>query len=85
MKKELTSEFIKQNLEDAGCDCDVADCILECCECGDTIKAKKMIRQHRENLLNEVHKGYKKIDCLDYLSYQIEKEEGQQQKEKKQK
>lgn len=79
MKKKLTEDTIKQNLKDAGCDCDTIDCIIECCEKGDIKKRKKVISQHRKKLLEQVHEGQRQIDCLDYFSYQIEDDE----KEKK--
>ena len=35
----------------------------------------ELLAEHRECLLAEVHKCQKKIDCLDYLTYQIGKNE----------
>lgn len=78
-EKKLTPDFIKQSLVDAGCDCHTIDCILECCEAGNTNKTNQILSKHRKKLLDEVHKGYKCIDCLDYLSYQMEKEEKEKQ------
>ena len=34
----------------------------------------RLLRIHRQGLLDEVHTGEKRIDCLDYLVYQMEKE-----------
>lgn len=31
----------------------------------------KVLSNHRQYLPDEVHKGQKEIDCLDYLVYQI--------------
>lgn len=76
MKRPLSEDFIKQNLEDAGCDCDLIECILADYEASDKEEMRKRLNKHRKELLDLVHENYKKIDCLDYLCYQIEKEKG---------
>ena len=68
--------IIRQNLEDAGCDCDLIECILADYEASDKEEMCKRLNKHRKELLDLVHENYKKIDCLDYLCYQIEKEKG---------
>lgn len=35
----------------------------------------RLLADHRKVLLDTVHKGQKQIDCLDYLSYSIGKEQ----------
>ena len=74
MKRKLTNEQIKQNLEDAGCDVEMIDCILESCNEGDEKKMKELLSKHRRKLVDEMHKSCRCIDCLDYLSYEIEKQ-----------
>ena len=40
---------------------------------GDTLEQLKLLSIHRERLLDRVHREEKRIDCLDYLVYQIRK------------
>ena len=40
---------------------------------GDTLEQLKLLSIHRERLLDRVHREEKRIDCLDYLVYQIQK------------
>ena len=35
----------------------------------------KLLEQHRKRLLEKVHMNEKRIDCLDYLVFQMNKEE----------
>ena len=35
----------------------------------------KLLEQHRKRLLEKVHTNEKRIDCLDYLVFQMNKEE----------
>ena len=68
-----TEETIEQNLRDAGCD---ESCIREFME--DISQSKeaegmKVLRKHRSKLLDAMHREQKRIDCLDYLIYQMQK------------
>ena len=40
---------------------------------GEPRRLLELLARHRAALLDEVHKSEKKIDCLDYLIYQMEK------------
>ncbi len=62
-----------QNMKDAGCSEETIDRFLLCYQAGDIKGELKVLSNHRQALLDEVHKGQKEIDCLDYLVYQIEK------------
>lgn len=67
-------EAIVQNLEDAGCD---KDTVAQFMELGKNEKKQgqvKLLEKHRRMLLDQVHKREKQIDCLDYLLYQIKRE-----------
>ena len=61
MKRPLSEDFIKQNLEDAGCDCDLIECILADYEASDKEEMRKRLNKHRKELLDLVHENYKKI------------------------
>jgi len=67
--------MLRQNLLDAGCG---ADTIRRCMDLAGKQGRKELLHilsRHRRELLDLVHQNEKRIDCLDYLVYQIEKEE----------
>lgn len=66
-------ERIVRNMKDAGCSDDTINRFLLCYQAGDIKGELRLLFKHRRTLLDEVHKGQKEIDCLDYLVYQIEK------------
>ncbi|RKJ39761.1 hypothetical protein D7X94_10970 [Acutalibacter sp. 1XD8-33] len=68
-----TREAIEQNLRDAGCE---EKCIREFMQDleQDRMQAGlRLLNQHRRLLLDAMHREQKRIDCLDYLLYQIRK------------
>ncbi len=67
-------ESVKENLIDAGCTEELISEYESCADCGDEKKCMKLLEKHRRALLDEVHTGQKKIDCLDYLIYKKNKE-----------
>ena len=67
-------EHIVLNMKDAGCSEDTIQRFLLCYQEDDIKGELKVLSNHRQALLDEVHKGQKEIDCLDYLVYQIEKD-----------
>lgn len=68
-----SKEVIKQNLKDAGCNSQMIDDFLLYVDKNQKEKLLALLADQRQNLLNRVHKEEKKICCLDYLIYQIEK------------
>ena len=66
--------ILRENLKDAGCDLKT----ISRCEvlAQDKKKAELMrvLSLHRRALLDAVHENERRIDCLDYLIYQIEKQ-----------
>ena len=66
-------EKTRQNLIDAGCD---EKFIKEYDCCCDKKTCEKLLAQHRRELLGEIHAKEKNIDCLDYLVYTMNKQEG---------
>ena len=68
-------DSVIQNLEDAGCDDEMITCFLEMTECGECQGQLKLLEKQRRNLLEQVHMNEKRIDCLDYLVFQMNKEE----------
>jgi len=67
--------ILRQNLLDAGCS---GDTIRRCMDLAGKQERGELLRvlsRHRRELLELVHQSEKRIDCLDYLVYQIEKQE----------
>ncbi len=62
-----------QNLADAGCDAALTQQFLSLIKEGRTAEGLALLAQHRKRLLDCCHAEEKKIDCLDYLVYQMEK------------
>lgn len=74
MSSEKDMDAILQNLKDAGCEEDMIQEFMryEHCEC------RKMqlcvLAKQRKRLLENIHAEQKKIDCLDFLTYKLKKE-----------
>jgi len=66
---------ILENLRDAGCDEKTVQRFMELEEEGDMQEQMKLLSRHRQQLLDRVHREEKRIDCLDYLIYQMQKAE----------
>lgn len=72
---EFRDDFsrIRQNLLDAGCDQQTTDSCMACYNEGNMAKMLPTLAEHRRALLEELHKEQKRIDCLDYLVYTIQR------------
>ncbi len=69
--------ILLQNLEDAGCS---QEMIQDCMGYAQEHRERELLQAltcHKKSLLDTVHGCYKKIDCLDYLIYQLSKEKKQ--------
>lgn len=66
-----SKEAVIQNLRDAGCSQDTIECCMVSLDCGEKAELLKQLEHHRKSLLHKVHEEEKRIDCLDYLVYQI--------------
>lgn len=64
---------LAQALRDAGCTEETAAELLA--DVRDPRRLLELLARHRAELLDEVHKSEKKIDCLDYLVYRIKQNE----------
>lgn len=65
---------IEQNLRDAGCGGEFIRAFMAELEGRKSEESIKMLQSQRRCLLENCHEWQKKIDCLDYLIYQIEKQ-----------
>ncbi len=60
-----------QNLYDAGCCEKDISAVMELLEAKKMTEGIKKLRQCRCTLMNELHIQQQKVDCLDYLIYQL--------------
>ncbi len=65
-------EQIIENLKDAGCDSGFIENFIKISET-EFQKQLRMLEKHREKLLESYHEDIKKLECLDYLIYNIRK------------
>ena len=65
---------IVQNLKDAGCKEAIIQAFIQDVRDGDYLKGTEVLQMHRRSLLNDLHEDQKRIDCLDYFLYKMQKE-----------
>lgn len=70
----LEAQAVMQNLKDAGCTQDVVDQFMTLWKRSDRETQLRFLRRHRSFLLDGIHVEQRKLDCLDYLIYQLEKQ-----------
>ena len=70
-----TEADIIQNLKDAGCDEKIIDSFMHCYKCGDVRNGLRTLNRHRKDLLDELHGEQRRIDCLDYLIFELNRAE----------
>ncbi len=68
-----TMGILHQNLIDAGCSEDLIQICMELAKANKWNRLLPLLSKQRINLLDSVHDGQKKIDCLDFLVYSINK------------
>lgn len=71
--------ILYQNLMDAGCDRETVQQCMALSQSGKTSELLRLLADHRKALLDAVHRNQKQLDCLDYLVYQTEKEQRQEE------
>lgn len=67
--------LVRENLKDSGCSGELAERVIQLIKCGHINEALQLLLNHRKTVLDNCHAEQKKIDCLDYLVYQLEKSE----------
>ena len=65
---------LKECLDYFGCDENEKAEILKCSENGNVKGMIQLLRKRRQAILNTIHEEEKQISCLDYLVFQIEKD-----------
>ena len=71
MQPYTSQDAVVKNLRDAGCAPDVISKLLTCRDAGRTQDSLRVLALHRASLLDELHASQDKLNCLDYLIYQI--------------
>lgn len=66
--------ILYQNLIDAGCEQEAAEQCISLVKAGKNSELMRLLSHHRDTLLDTVHENQKRIDCLDFLVYQIDKQ-----------
>lgn len=66
-------EAVIQNLKDAGCKTEQVEAFLEIGREGDVKRQMKLLERHRQALLEAMHQEQRRIDCLDYLLFQMKR------------
>ena len=69
-----TQGILRQNLLDAGCSLDTVQRCMNLVKKQENAELLRLLSCHRRELLDTIHQNEKRIDCLDYLLYQIEKQ-----------
>ena len=69
----ITEDSLVRNLEDAGCDRETVERFLILEKEGKTKEQLRLLSAQRDQLLTKVHQEERRIDCLDYLVFQIRK------------
>ena len=75
MNTEVSRRAVTQNLVDAGCEEPLIDAFWQLFRSGKEKEIRALLEKHRRYLLDRCHTEQKKIDCLDYLIYQLEQNE----------
>jgi hypothetical protein len=66
---------VVQNLRDAGLDDTQIGAFLLAFDRGQTALAIRQLRSWRPALVEEMHRSQRRVDCLDYLTRRLEKEQ----------
>ena len=64
---------VVQNLKDAGCTDEMVEKFMALRDSEGEEQQLKLLSGHRKHLLEKLHRDERRIDCLDYLIYQMEK------------
>lgn len=70
-----TQGILRQNLIDAGCNQELVRRCMDLAQRKETGELARILSQYKRTLLDTIHTEQKKIDCLDYLVWRIEKDQ----------
>ena len=63
---------VLQNLKDAGCTDEMVEKFMDLQDSDDEEQQIRLLSGHRKYLLEKLNRDEKRIDCLDYLIYQMQ-------------
>lgn len=66
-------DTIIENMKDFGCDEETIHKFIDCFEKHDKAGQKKILKDCRDKIMNDLHENQKKVDLLDYMAYQLER------------
>ena len=74
MDSSAENSLLIRSLKDAGCGPQLITKILALREAGNTHDQLRLLTHQRAALLEKMHAAQKKIDCLDYLVFNMKQE-----------
>ena len=74
-----TMGILHQNLIDAGCSEDLTETCMEYAKANRWNRLLPLLSRQRSRLLDSVRNGQRQIDCLDFLVYNINKKQNQEE------
>lgn len=75
---DFQNEDILQNLKDAGCNSELITAFFELDKNSKTLDQIKLLSLYRNDLVNQLRTNQRKIDCLDFLIFNIRQKENRQ-------
>lgn len=72
-KKEYPLKDLIKRLEEVDCGEKLIETVTEKLTAGDVETVRLLLRRHRKTLMDRLHESEKKVDALDLLIYQINK------------
>ena len=76
----LSTQSVEQNLKDAGCPEQFIASFLAQYPCITPAEQLHLLEHQRVKLLDQLHDSQKHLDCMDYLCYQIRKQQSKTSK-----
>jgi len=70
----VTAEMVIENLKDAGCNKSTIEKFMDCGGNNRKERQLEILEKQRTDLLKRIHKDEKRISCLDYLIYQMNRD-----------
>ena len=70
----MDKDKLKQSLADADCPADAIKRIMDSYDCGNAKGVLGLMKKERCRVMQEYHECGRKVDCMDFLLRQVEKE-----------
>lgn len=71
MRGQQEVECLRATLVDANCDQEFIERFMKCQDKSNMEEALRMLFLHRKKLLDCMHESQARLDCLDYLIYEL--------------